>query len=94
MKLNEDYCIRTLIIERNTNDGMRAISYMNSSRLPYELIEISREEANEDREAYCKTPRLLSNVGCFETLSYIEWFSRCFGVDDQNIYRELKNYPC
>ncbi|MBS3080170.1 hypothetical protein J4221_01755 [Candidatus Pacearchaeota archaeon] len=93
MKLNEDYCIRTLIVERNTNDGMRAISFMNSSRLPYELIEISREEANEDLEAYCKTPRLLSNVGCFETLSYIEWFSRCFGVDGPEYILGIEKLP-
>lgn len=69
----------TLIIEENSEEAKRAIRLMNLSGLPYEVIKISKEQADEDRRNYDKVPRAhvrLKIHGVIGGLDSIEWYSK------------------
>lgn len=70
LRLNRDFCIRTLIVEKDSEDGKKAISYMDKSGLPYELIEIDKIETDKSGLINVKIPRMLAG-----------WFYSIDGLD-------------
>lgn len=89
-----DYNLRTLIIEKNTEVEKKAIEIMNNSRLPYELIELSHEEAEiKTREENYKIPKLLTNIDLFDNIDSIEWYAKVYGINGKLYNREDVQKP-
>lgn len=68
-----------LTIEENTDEAERAIELMDLSGLPYQVVRISKEQADEYRKSHNKVPRIqvVSKIhGVIDSLDGIEWYSK------------------
>ncbi|MBS3100406.1 hypothetical protein J4463_04315 [Candidatus Pacearchaeota archaeon] len=61
-----------LYIERESEEGRRAIELMNNSGAKYQLFNLSEMEALEQQEDGREMPRLLAPEGIFDSIKGIE----------------------
>ena len=71
--------VGVLYVEEGTEEADRAVGLMDLSGLPYQVIPLKKEEADERRMNCDPIPMLLSWSGFYRGLEAIEWCARCYG---------------
>ena len=70
-----------LYVEKDTEEGRRAVDLMESSGLEFEVCELGKKEADERRTGVGrKIPVVFTHEGFFDGIDNVGFYARVYGI--------------